>query len=98
MNAFSNFKRSGLFLVLLAALLLLTAVGIQAQEAMQVGVELVAEGLTAPVALVSAHDGTGRLFIVDQAGTIRILSADGQLVERPFLDLTGQIIPLQADY
>ena len=35
-------------------------------EEYSVGVELVAEGLTAPVALATPNDGSGRLFIVDQ--------------------------------
>jgi|FLYN01.1.fsa_nt_gi predicted lipoprotein with Yx(FWY)xxD motif len=65
---------------------------------LSVGVELVAEGLAAPVAFVSANDGSGRMFIADQAGMIRVLSADGELLEEPFLDLTGQIVPLREDY
>ena len=35
--------------------------------------DLVAEGLTSPVALTHAGDGSGRLFVVDQAGQIRII-------------------------
>lgn len=90
--------RSGLAFLLVALLLVIAPVYAQSDTGMQIGLELVAENLAAPVALVSAHDGTGRLFIVDQAGTIRVLSADGQLLETPFLDLTGQIIPLSPDY
>lgn len=67
-------------------------------ENYSVGVELVAEGLSAPVALASPNDGSGRLFVVDQAGTIRIISPDGQLLPDPFVDLTGQIVPLSTDY
>jgi glucose/arabinose dehydrogenase len=53
--------------------------------------ELVAEGLTAPVSVTHAGDGTGRLFVVDQAGTIRVIR-DGTLLPEPFLDLTDQIV------
>jgi glucose/arabinose dehydrogenase len=65
-------------------------------EEYTVGVQLVAEGLTAPVAMASAHDG--RLFVVDQSGTIRIIGTDGNLMPDPFLDLSGLIVPLRSDY
>jgi glucose/arabinose dehydrogenase len=63
-----------------------------------VGVRLVADGLTAPVALVEPPDDTGRLFIVDQVGLIRILMPDGSLRPDPFLDLRSRIVPLMASF
>ena len=36
--------------------------------------QAVATGLSSPIDIVTANDGTGRLFIVEQAGRIRILS------------------------
>ena len=56
-----------------------------------VEVQSVANGLSAPIDLVSAHDGTNRLFIVEQTGRIRILK-NGSLVATPFLDVSGRII------
>lgn len=50
-------------------------------------------GLTAPVFLTHASDGSGRLFIVDQIGHIRIVK-DGTLLPTPFLDLTSKIITI----
>ena len=38
-----------------------------------IGLDLVADGLTAPVYATHAGDRSGRLFIVDQPGTIHIL-------------------------
>jgi glucose/arabinose dehydrogenase len=52
---------------------------------------LIAEGFTAPVSVTHAGDGSGRLFVVDQAGTIRVIR-DGVLLPVPFLDLTDQIV------
>lgn len=64
----------------------------------EIGIQLVAEGLTAPVTMEEAPDGTGRLFIVDQAGQIRIIGADGQLRTQPFLDLSGRMVELRTSF
>jgi glucose/arabinose dehydrogenase len=63
-----------------------------------VDLEPVAEGLTAPVYLTEAPDGSGRLFVVDQAGHIRIITADGALLEEPFLDLSGRMVQLRDGF
>src|SRR5688572_24397485 len=67
-------------------------------ETHNVGVELVADGLTAPVAMAYPNDSSGRLFIVDLTGKIHIVSPDGQMLPDPFLDLSGLIVPLNPDY
>jgi glucose/arabinose dehydrogenase len=64
----------------------------------QVGLELVAERFTSPIALASPRDGTGRLLIADQVGTIWVLSAAGERSEEPFLDLTDRMIGLNISY
>jgi glucose/arabinose dehydrogenase len=63
-----------------------------------VGLELVAEGLTAPVSLASPGDGSGRLFVVDQVGVIWVLTADGELLDQPFLDIRDRMINVNAAY
>ena len=63
-----------------------------------VGLKLVAEGFTAPTALASPEDGTGRLFIVDQIGVIKVLTPDGKLSEEPFLDLRDHVVKLSDRY
>lgn len=52
----------------------------------------VAEGFLDPVNVVSARDGSGRLFVVERYGAVRIVNADGQLVEEPFLDIQDQVL------
>jgi glucose/arabinose dehydrogenase/plastocyanin len=69
-----------------------------AEEPEQVGLDLVAEGLTSPVGLTSPDDGSGRLFVVDQAGEIRIIDENGTLLEEPFLNLTDQIVKLRPGF
>jgi len=59
-----------------------------------IDLELVASDLVAPVHLTHAGDGTGRLFVVDQPGQIRIIDNTGTLLEQPFLDITSDIITL----
>ncbi len=68
------------------------------QSAGQVGLEPVAGGFTAPVALASPGDGSGRLFVADQVGIIRIIDGDGRLLDPPFLDLTDRIVKLHGGY
>jgi glucose/arabinose dehydrogenase len=87
-----------LLVVSLSVLLPVAAQEEEASEEYSVGVQLVAEGLSAPVAMATPPDGSGRLFVVDQAGTVRVISAEGELLPDPFLDLTGQIVPLRDDY
>ena len=41
--------------------------------------------------VTSARDGSGRLYVVEQPGRIRILR-DGKLLERPFLDVAGRVL------
>jgi len=47
-------------------------------------------GLTNPLGLEQPGDGSGRLFVVQQGGTIRIIQS-GALLPQAFLDITGKI-------
>jgi len=86
-------------LVMLAALALLTTPASGAIEKGDVVIRLepVAIGLTAPHHLTHAGDGSGRMFIVDQAGKIRILK-NGALLATPFLDLTALLPALNPGF
>jgi glucose/arabinose dehydrogenase len=55
-----------------------------------VQIEQVASGLTFPVTVTNAGDGTGRLFIVQQTGQIRIL-VNGSILPMPFLDISNLV-------
>lgn len=52
--------------------------------------EVIAEDLKAPVALVSSKDGTGRLFVVDQTGYINIIK-NGKLQKDEFLNIGDKL-------
>jgi glucose/sorbosone dehydrogenase len=47
-------------------------------------------GFSAPVHITSARDGSGRLFVVQQSGTIRIVKS-GVPQPTPFVDISGRI-------
>jgi glucose/arabinose dehydrogenase len=50
----------------------------------------VSSGLSQPLEVVDPNDGSGRLFIVEKTGTVRILN-DGQVSDTPFLDITDHV-------
>lgn len=47
----------------------------------------VAGGLVDPINVANAGDGSGRVFVVERPGLIRIVDADGNLLDEPFLDI-----------
>ncbi len=53
-------------------------------------VSVIVNGLVAPLDVTNAGDGSGRIFVVEQAGRIRIVRG-GVLVDRPFLDISERI-------
>jgi glucose/arabinose dehydrogenase len=77
----------------LAVLLVVVAVvgaAARADAQLTLGFEPVASGLSSPLGLVHAGDGTGRLFIVEQTGRIKVF--DGATVlATPFLDVSALV-------
>jgi len=69
-----------------------------APRAKTVAVEVVADGLTSPLGMAVPPDGSGRLFIVDQIGLIRIIDAAGNLLPTPFLDLGERMVSVGIDF
>ena len=58
----------------------------------QLRVRRVVSGMDFPIFLAPVPDATGRVFVVERAGRIRILTpATGAIAATPFLDLTGQV-------
>src|SRR2546427_12153668 len=52
--------------------------------------QLLTNGLSSPTAITHAGDGSGRLFITEQTGRIRIWDGT-QLLSTPFLDVASLI-------
>jgi glucose/arabinose dehydrogenase len=81
------------FAVLAAVALLVAAAAPHAMAAptdARISLSLRASGLSSPVLITSAKDGSGRLFIVEQTGKIKI-SVSGGILATPFLSI-GSLI------
>ena len=61
-----------------------TLAGAQSVPAVQL--TEVVNGLTMPIGMAHAGDGSGRIFIVEQGGTVRIWDGT-QLLAEPFLEI-----------
>jgi glucose/arabinose dehydrogenase len=57
-----------------------------------VRLEAIASGLASPIGITNAGDGSGRLFVNEQGGRIRIVNADGTLGEGDFVDLSDRLL------
>ena len=75
---------------LATAILLFTMGSADANAASTVVLTPVVSGLNAPVFVTSAKDGTGRLFVVEQGGRIRVIK-DDVLLATPFLDISDKL-------
>ncbi len=67
-------------------------------ETLDVSLEPVAEGFVAPPMLTAAGDGTGRLFVVDQIGTVSVIDGNSTLLEEPFLDVRDRMVDLNPSF
>ena len=96
----SNLTNTVLGIFSIAALLGLPAVA-AAQTVprgdITIELEVVASGLTAPIYATHAGDGSGRLFIVEQSGQIKIVQ-NGVLLPAPFLDIAGKLPALSPGF
>lgn len=61
-----------------------------AQDLDLLSLEELATGLSKPVGIMHAGDGSGRVFVLEQTGLIKVLK-NGVVNATPFLDLTGVI-------
>lgn len=67
-----------------------TSADVPLEELTAVATE-VATGLARPTAITAPKDGTGRLFITEKPGTIRVFHPDTGLADEPVLDITDRV-------
>ena len=53
--------------------------------------EKFAEDLRLPVSLISAYDGSNRMFVAEQFGQVHIFYPDGTKLPEPFVDISSRI-------
>lgn len=83
--------------VVVGALLALAfAARLAAATAPQLALESIAEGLVRPI-MLTAPPGDSRRFLVERGGRIRVVTSDGHLLPRPFLDIGAEIGGAAAD-
>jgi glucose/arabinose dehydrogenase len=81
----------GAFALALLTVTCVTASGSVAPSSVHVRFHEVVSGLSSPVAVTSARDGSRRLFVVQQGGTVRVVR-NGQLRSQTYLDLGGRLV------
>lgn len=92
---FLRFARTGLLLIVTAAVIDATPTGAQVPE---VALEVVAEGFSAPVALAVPPEVSGLYYVVDQTGRIWIATDVGERSDQPFLDISDRMVTLNPGY
>jgi len=100
MNKFKKHQsclvRSGILFLCVVVALMFSACPMKPD--IMLGLSLIAKGFTHPVGMAVPDDGTGRIFIVDQIGRVRVIDAAGNLLSQPFLDVTGEMVALDSAY
>jgi glucose/arabinose dehydrogenase len=74
----------------IAGLMILLALSANIAPASGIILEPIVSGLQYPVDINHAGDGSGRLFVVEQQGVIKIIE-DGTVVSPPFLDISDRV-------
>ncbi|MFA5052904.1 MAG: PQQ-dependent sugar dehydrogenase [Parcubacteria group bacterium] len=85
----------GIIVIALAALLFILFNPAKRSAAMNL--ELLADGFVSPVKIIESPDDSGRLFVADQIGVVKIIK-DGKVIDEPFLDLRNKMAGLQESY
>ncbi|WP_222918521.1 PQQ-dependent sugar dehydrogenase [Natrinema sp. SYSU A 869] len=63
------------------------------QSGTEIGVQTIAEGMTAPTDMAVADEDQNRYFVTDQTGELWVVTDDG-LQDEPFLDVSDRLVEL----
>jgi glucose/arabinose dehydrogenase len=63
-----------------------------------IGLKFIAGGFTAPINIADPHDGSGRLFLVDQNGYVKVFYMNGTVIDQPFLDVRDRMVKIDPTY
>lgn len=59
-------------------------------DELEIDFTLLADGFDQPLKVTGAGDGSGRIFVAEKTGTLRVVR-DGEVASQPFLDLRGRV-------
>lgn len=91
MSTASSALRPAVAALVLAALLMPVSTSAAVLPSrIHLGLTLVVSGLSSPLLVTHAGDGSGRLFVVEQTGKVQIVE-DGSIVAAPFIDLSRSV-------
>ena len=62
-----------------------------------IGLKTVCSGLSHLIGLVDPDDGSGRMFLIEQSGKVKVLQGDGNITINPFMDISNLLTPLVLD-
>ncbi|MGN6385054.1 MAG: PQQ-dependent sugar dehydrogenase, partial [Verrucomicrobiota bacterium] len=68
-----------------------------AKSDLTVDLQLILDGMVSPVGMAVPDDGSGRMFVIDQAGLVYVLQ-NGAKLETPLLDVQSRLVALRAGY
>jgi glucose/arabinose dehydrogenase len=71
---------------------------LSAGEAPPLVLQKFAEGFVSPTALISLPDSSGKMLLVDQIGIICVLTRDGKVSDKPFLNITNRLTKLNQGF
>ncbi len=84
-------------LIVAVALVVLFFIINSSKKTGMLNLQLVADNFVSPVKLVESPDDTGRLFVADRIGVIKIIK-NKKVLDEPFLDLKANLVELQENY
>ena len=67
------------------------------QGEIAIGLQTVVSGLSHLIGLADPNDGTGRLFLVEQEGRVKVFNSDGSISQNDFMDVSANLVSLVLD-
>ena len=59
-----------------------------------IGLKTICSGLSHLIGIADPNDGSGRIFLIEQTGKVKVLQNDGVVSPQPFMDISDFLTPL----
>ena len=67
------------------------------QGEIAIGLKTVSSGLSHLIGIADPNDGSGRIFLIEQTGKVKVLNENGIVSPNPFMDISTLLTPLVLD-